>query len=175
MALYRMQLSNLITRVKVENSRIGGYPVYKKENIENAAINGVEAELNWKVSTKINVSGACTYTQGENKLKSEPMRRIPPLHGRLMSTYRKEVWFAAAEVLYAGKQGRLAQGDKDDNRIPPGGTPGWKVLNLYAGSSWKTLQFNAGLQNIFNQDYRTHGSGINGVGRSGWLAVSVTL
>jgi outer membrane receptor protein involved in Fe transport len=31
------------------------------------------------------------------------------------------------------------------------------------------VELKLGLENLFNEDYRTHGSGINGVGRSAWL------
>lgn len=89
-----------------------------------------------------------------------------------MSTYRNNKWFAAAEFQFASHQKRLAQGDKDDNRIPAGGTPGWKVLNFFGGYKFFMVQLNAGVQNIFNEDYRTHGSGINAVGRSAWLSVN---
>ncbi len=71
---------------------------------------------------------------------------------------------------FAAKQTRLAAGDKDDNRIPVGGTPGWTVLNIYTGTHLKKIDLSLGLQNLFNQDYRTHGSGINGVGRSAWVS-----
>ncbi|MFN2439730.1 MAG: TonB-dependent receptor, partial [Chitinophagaceae bacterium] len=174
-AIYHTQLSDLITRIKVDGNIINGYQVYQKENIENAFIKGVEAELNWKMNENLDMIGSITYTYGKNKTKSEPLRRIPPLHGRVMSTYRKESWFTAAEFLFAAKQNRLAQGDKEDNRIPAGGTPGWTIINLYAGNKWKCFYFNAGLQNIFNNDYRTHGSGINGVGRSAWLSASINF
>jgi outer membrane receptor protein involved in Fe transport len=99
------------------------------------------------------------------------MRRIPPLYGRFGANYEIKHWNFTAESLFAGKQSRLAQGDKDDNRIPFGGTPGWHALNLYAGYTADVFSIRTGLQNIFNEDYRTHGSGINGVGRSGWLSV----
>ncbi len=171
-AIYHMQLNDLITRIKVDGNIINGYQVYQKENIENAFIKGVEAELNWKMKANLDMNGSITYTYGKNKTKSEPLRRIPPLHGRVMSTYRKKGWFTAAEFLFVAKQNRLAQGDKEDNRIPAGGTPGWKIVNLYAGNQFGCFYFNAGLQNIFNQDYRTHGSGINGVGRSAWVSTS---
>ena len=171
-AIYQMQLKDLITRIKVDGEIINGYQVYRKENIEDALIKGVEAELDWKVIESLALNGSITYTYGKNKTKSEPLRRIPPLHGRVMSTFRKKSWFATTEFLFASKQNRLAQGDKEDNRIPAGGTPGWKVINLYAGNQWKCFYFNIGLQNIFNQDYRTHGSGINSVGRSAWLSAS---
>ena len=99
------------------------------------------------------------------------MRRVPPFNGRLSATYQWKGWFSSAEMLYASEQDRLAQGDKDDNRIPKGGTPGWKVINIYAGYQWKDVQLNACLQNLLNEDYRTHGSGINAVGRSVWLSL----
>jgi outer membrane receptor protein involved in Fe transport len=76
-----------------------------------------------------------------------------------------------AEFLFATKQDMLAAGDKSDNRIPTGGTPGWQVINLLAGYQLPSVKFNIGIQNILNEDYRTHGSGINGVGRSAWASV----
>jgi outer membrane receptor protein involved in Fe transport len=50
-----------------------------------------------------------------------------------------------------------------------GGTPSWKVLNLNAGYNLKQISLTAAVQNLFDEDYRTHGSGINGYGRSLWL------
>jgi len=69
----------------------------------------------------------------------------------------------------------LAKGDKEDIRINPLGTPGWQVLNLYWSWHFRAFDLTGGLQNLFNRDYRTHGSGINGVGRSGWLSVGFSL
>ena len=93
----------------------------------------------------------------------------------LFRSYRKNNFFATAEFMFAYKQNRLAQGDKDDNRIPAGGTPEWEVMHIYAGYKLSKLQLNIGLQNIFNEDYRTHGSGINAVGRSGFISATINL
>ena len=90
----------------------------------------------------------------------------------MIGTYRNNKWFSAAEFQFASHQKRLAQGDKDDNRIPAGGTPGWKVLNFFGGYKFSIVQLNLGVQNIFNEDYRIHGSGINAVGRSAWLSIN---
>jgi len=174
-AIYQMQLNDLITRMKVDGKIINGYQVYRKENIEDAFIKGVETELTWKMMKRIDINGSITYTYGKNKTKNEPLRRIPPMHGRVMSIFREKSLFTAAELLFAAKQVRLAQGDKEDNRIPAGGTPGWQIVNLYASNQFGCLQFNLGLQNIFNHDYRTHGSGINGVGRSAWLSACISF
>jgi outer membrane receptor protein involved in Fe transport len=172
---YYMHLHNLITRVKVEGEVINGYPVYKKENVEEAYIKGLETEVRYEVSPRWQVKGNIAYAYGQNLTKNEPLRRIPPLNARLMSTYHRKRLFGSAEILFSSKQDRLAQGDIDDNRIPEGGTPAWNVINLYGGYELTHLKFNLAFQNIFNADYRTHGSGINGVGRSVWLSVMFTL
>ncbi|WP_276503179.1 TonB-dependent receptor plug domain-containing protein [Terrimonas pollutisoli] len=171
-AAYYMHLTDLISRVKMDGQVIGGYQVYQKENTESAFIKGIETELNWNAIKNINITGGIAYAYGQSLSRNEPLRRIPPFNGRLMSTYRNNKWFAAAELQSASSQKRLAQGDKDDNRIPAGGTPGWKVFNLFGGYKFSIVQLNAGIQNIFNEDYRTHGSGINAVGRSAWLSVN---
>ncbi len=174
-AAYYMHLDDLITRIKIEGEMITGYPVYQKENVEEAYIKGAEAEVNWKVAKNWLVRSAVSYTYGQNLTKKEPMRRIPPFNGSAQIKYNNQKWFGAFELLCAAKQHRLAQGDKDDNRIPVSGTPGWQVMNLYAGYKLGVMKWNLGVQNLLDKDYRTHGSGINGVGRSAWLSCSVQL
>jgi hemoglobin/transferrin/lactoferrin receptor protein len=67
---------------------------------------------------------------------------------------------------HANVQRRLEAGDKSDNRIPKGGTPGFNILNAYGSVELNRVTLRAYLNNLFNVDYRTHGSGINGMGRS---------
>lgn len=172
---YYMHLNNLITRVKSEGEVIGGYPVYRKVNVEKANIYGVETQFEYNVSSAWKVGANAAYARGESISRKEPLRRIPPLFGRVLSTYTKDKWYVSADIQYATSQNRLAQGDKDDNRIPAGGTPGWQTVNAYTGYSLSRLRLNAGIQNILNEDYRTHGSGINGVGRSIWISATVIL
>ncbi|HTF32018.1 MAG TPA: TonB-dependent receptor [Flavitalea sp.] len=172
---YYMHLSNLITRIKVEGQVINGYAVYKKENVEKGYIKGIETELEYQILSSLRLKGNIAYIYGQSLTRGEPLRRIPPFNGRLMSIYNNKKWFASAELLFASKQSRLAQGDKDDNRIPKGGTPGWRVLNLYAGYELAPFRFNLAFQNLFNEDYRTHGSGINGIGRSASFSAIILL
>ncbi len=131
--------------------------------------------MEYQLTSSWKASGNIAYAKGQSITRMEPLRRIPPLFGRVMSTYNKAKWFASAELQFAGKQHRLAQGDKDDNRIPAGGTPGWQIINCYAGYTFSDLRLNVGLQNLLNEDYRTHGSGINGVGRSAFLSATVSF
>lgn len=174
-AAYYMHLSNLITRVKTTDAPINGYAVYKKENTESAFIKGMEAEIMTQLLPQLSMNAGVSYSYGQSLSKNEPLRRIPPFNGRVVTSYKNSRWFASAEWQFAAKQIRLAQGDKDDNRIGKEGTAGWQLVNLYTGYHLRRIQLNMGLQNLFNQDYKTHGSGINGVGRSAWISFSIKI
>lgn len=173
--LYRNELYDLIVRNKIAGDTIEGYPVYKKENIERAYIQGVETAWDFELNKSWMISGSLTYTYGQNITKNEPVRRIPPLFARIAVDYKLKGWWMNLECQLAAKQDRLAAGDKDDNRIPLGGTPGWNVINVNTSYTLQNFKFNLSLLNLFNQDYRFHGSGVNGYGRSAFLSVLVTI
>ncbi len=173
--LYHNELYNLIVRNKIPGDTMEGYPVYRKENVERAYIRGFETAWDLDISRNLSFSGALTGTFGQNLTRNEPVRRIPPLFGRLAAEFNKNIWNFSLECLAAAKQDRLAQGDKEDNRIPAGGTPGWGILNMHAGCSLKNITLNMSLVNLMNKDYRYHGSGVNGTGRSAFLTVAVNL
>ncbi len=173
--LYRNELYNLIVRNKIVGDSIEGYPVYQKENVERAFIQGAETAWDIELSKSWLVSGSMTYTYGQNMTKNEPVRRIPPLFVRLSVEYKLKDWWINLEWQAAGKQDRLAAGDKDDNRIPPGGTPGWNIFNINTSYAMRFIKLDLGLQNLFNKDYRFHGSGVNGYGRSAILSVTFNI
>jgi hemoglobin/transferrin/lactoferrin receptor protein len=171
LALFNTNLEDLITRIKVENQQINGINVYRKENVEKAYIRGFEAETEFLISNSIKIFGNLSYTFGQNITKNEPIRRIPPTNGKLGIEYRKNNFFVRPEMWFATEQTRLAQGDKDDIRIGKNGTKGWITTNIFTGIDQKNFSINLSLQNMNNADYKTHGSGINGVGRSVWITL----
>jgi outer membrane receptor protein involved in Fe transport len=173
--VYRNKLYNLITRNRIGDETIEGYPVYRKENSERAYIQGVETAWDLTLTNSLILYATITYTYGQNITKNEPVRRIPPLFGRLALHYSNKHWRMNVEWLAAGKQDRLAQGDRDDNRIPVGGTPGWNIFNINSGFDWKFLTIDLSMKNLLNKDYRYHGSGINGFGRSLFLTLQINL
>ncbi|MBK8556240.1 MAG: TonB-dependent receptor [Lewinellaceae bacterium] len=166
LVVYRNELRDLINRVKQDTLTIQGYPVYGKENTGKAYIQGLEGNFQIKFTSHWQGQAGISYTYGENISQQEPMRRIPPLFGSAALRYRSKRWFASATLLAASKQDRLAAGDVADNRIPAGGTPGWSVLNLACGYEGNHLRAELVGVNLSNTDYRYHGSGINGQGRS---------
>ena len=171
---YHNRLKGFISRVRSGQDSIQGYPVYLKQNSAESFIRGLEAEAEYEVVPSWLAYAGATYTYGQNVTANEPFRRIPPLNGRVGLAYQPvKGWWARAELLMAGAQTRLAKGDQDDNRIKKGGTPAWQVMNLNGGYRWTFVTISAELQNLTNEAYRTHGSGVDGIGRSAWLSVLV--
>ena len=167
-AVYYNRLKNLITRVRT-GQEIGGYKVYRKENTEKAIIKGIEAFIAGNINKKVFFESFVSFNHGVNLTKSEPMRRMPPFNGYTSFRYDLNKFYLKGEMLWADDQQRLAAGDRDDNRIPIGGTPGWQAFNMYCGYNFNLIQLRLNLNNLLNSDYRTHGSGINSVGRSIFL------
>jgi hemoglobin/transferrin/lactoferrin receptor protein len=79
------------------------------------------------------------------------------------------------QVVMADEADRLSTRDKGDTqRIPPGGTPGYGIVNLRAGwSPADNIDLTLSLENLLDHDYRIHGSGSNMPGFNAIFAASV--
>ena len=177
--LFHNKLNDLIENVPSEyngSDSLGGYKIYQRQNISAAAIYGGEVELEGKLGKSLISYGNISYTYGQNLSVNEPMRRIPPLNGRLglRANFTKS-FFAQAEWVFAAMQDRLSGGDIADDRIAEGGTPGWNLFNIYAGYDHRYFSINTSLQNVANAAYRIHGSGVDGVGRSFWVSLIIKI
>ncbi len=176
---YQTKLSDLIDRVVanyIGSDIFEGRKVYQKQNVGDALIKGIEADIEAIIARSLSVFGNVTYTHGENITKQEPMRRIPPLFGRtgIRYSHSSGVWMKAEWVM-AGEQDRLAAGDKSDVRIKirlvDEVMPAWDVINVYAGYSYKFFSLQPYGQNLLNKEYRVYASGVDGYGRSAGASV----
>lgn len=177
--VYRNHLKDLISNVAstyLGLDSLDGFKVYKKENVNKAAIKGIEAEFQYQPLNWLTAFSNATYTVGDNITRNEPLSRIPPFFGKMgvdMKFLKQFTW--RVEFIGASKQDRLSSGDKADSRIAVGGTPGWTVLNTRFQYSYGRFCLNTGIQNIFDTAYRVHGSGVDGIGRSFWASLIVEL
>jgi outer membrane receptor protein involved in Fe transport len=176
-SVYRLNLQDLIDRERITvqgAETLEGQDIYRRANIGQAYVRGVEANVEWKVNTGLSISGFVATTYGRQAAADIPLRRIPPANGQIAARFEwpKGVW-VETNLRAARIQDRLAPGDLADHRIPPGGTPGWVVANLMAGVPLGRLVVTGGVANLFDASYRVHGSGIDGAGRHVWLGVRV--
>jgi hemoglobin/transferrin/lactoferrin receptor protein len=72
-------------------------------------------------------------------------------------------WWVEGTLQVVDDATRLSSGDiRDTQRIPPGGTPGFTVATLRSG--WQVtdaLLLTAAVENVTDEAYRIHGSGVN--------------
>lgn len=165
-AAFYTSLTNLISRIKTTEV-IQGYPVYRKENVDQAYLYGFEWSQTLSLGERFSLGNSISYVLGQNQTQNEPMRRIPPFNGNLSVNYQLNKGIVSLLWIFADRQDRLSAGDKSDNRMNPGGTAGWGILQLQANYKI-TPHIQLGMQgvNLGNVPYRMHGSGIDGMGRS---------
>lgn len=164
-SIYQTSVKNLISRLKLDGEFVNGNQVYIKSNIDKALLRGFEFDYSQKIGTTRCYS-FLNYTFGKNLITGDPLRRIPPVFGKLAAEYYKNHFSIEGNVLFAGRQNRLAPGDIADNRIGPFGTPGWQTFNIQSNFQIKNISTSVLLNNIFNEKYKIHGSGIYNMGRS---------
>lgn len=144
------------------------YDVRRKENVGEGSIRGVEWQGVFLPRSTVQVRTVATWTWGENTTLDEPFDGIPPFIGTIGLHYTVRPGGLTIEpyLRFAGKQDRLSSDDKDDDRIPVGGSPAWVTWNVRAQSSvWQGFQLTAALENIADLNYRVHASGVNAAGR----------
>jgi hemoglobin/transferrin/lactoferrin receptor protein len=171
-AYFYTDIEDMIVRTPTGNVIAGDNEVTKK-NAGNGYVHGVEVGARWRFSPQWSVFGSFAWLYGEVDTyptsapvtRSEPISRLMPPTGQLGLRWDhadKTLW-AEAVCTAAGDADQLSTRDKaDTQRIPPGGTPGYVTLDVRGG--WRVadgLDVWAGLENVTNEDYRIHGSGVN--------------
>ena len=170
--VFQNQLEDLITREKVAGQIIETYQVYAKMNTGKAIIKGLEWSSKNKIIENLYLSTFLTYTYGQDLIKNEPLRRMPPFFGNFAVEYALGKLKIKPSLAAATAQKRLAAGDIADNRIGKDGTPSFAVFNMNANYTLNRFLFNINVLNLGNKAYKTHGSGVYGYGRSAFGSVS---
>jgi hemoglobin/transferrin/lactoferrin receptor protein len=184
LSYYRTFISDYIVRTPT-GATVTGLAEVTKKNAGEGFIHGVEWTGRARVGGGFSVRGTFSWMEGELDsyptsapvLVTEPISRLMPISGVAALRWDSEDWHYWAEfaAAVAGRQDQLpAQDQRDVERIPAGGTPGYAVYTVRAG--WRPVgafSLVAALENLTDEDYRIHGSGLNEPGRN--LVVTAEL
>lgn len=149
-----------------------------KDNLGDGYVHGVEFQGHyrfhpqWTVFTGLSwmYGEVDTYPTADRIEEREPLDRLMPPTGHLglRWDHPSDRFWVESLLEVAGEADELSTRDKSDtSRIPPGGTPSYEVFSLYAG--WEptdSTRVTFAVENVFDEDYRIHGSGVNEPGRN---------
>ncbi|MCC7373801.1 MAG: TonB-dependent receptor [Verrucomicrobiales bacterium] len=177
-AFFHTLIDQMIVRVPTGQTTPAGAAIVSKQNSGDGYVQGVELDASVEVITDWTLWGNITWMQGRvetpaitgGPLREEPVSRIMPTTANLGLRWQEPSrrFWAEFVCTIADLQDELSSGDQLDlQRIPPGGTPGYEVFHLRAG--WRPCDeftLSLAIENLTDQDYRIHGSGLNEPGRN---------
>ncbi len=174
--LFWLHYADRITSVLTGDLAPSGREITQSRNTGKADIYGVEVAAVWRLNDEIDSELVLNYLRGEQNDvggADVPADRIPPFNGKLSVRYQWSTTVSLTPYLqFASAQSRLSPRDVQDSRIDPHGTPGWLTANiagtLDVGERW---QVSARLENLLDQRYRVHGSGIDATGRNFYFGI----
>lgn len=171
-AYFYTHIEDLIVRTPTGRQRDGQVEVTRR-NGGSGHVQGVEGGLSVSLSDDWTLFGNITWQRGEiegypiasTQQQKEPISRIMPLTGLAGLRWESPAkrWWVEGTVQLVDDATRLSAGDRGDTqRIPPGGTPGYTVATLRSG--WRvneSITLTAAVENVTDEAYRVHGSGLN--------------
>ncbi|MCI0474054.1 MAG: TonB-dependent receptor [Ignavibacteria bacterium] len=129
-------------------------PAYIKTNIGEARLYGYDFEFMYNFYGSFTGYGTLSYVRGEDTENNTNLPQIPPLNARIGIRFSVYDYVNADlnSVLY-NEQTNIAAGEVE--------TPGYAVFNFGLSSrnfnmNYYTFQLFAGIENIFDKEYRNH-------------------
>lgn len=175
-ALYQTEIDGLIVRVPT-GRLVGTELEITKRNAGDGFVHGIELRGEGNLHGAWWVTGRFAWLEGEVEIvepgtgvRRQTLDKMMPAMGGIALRWQPSAGRVRAELLWeaAARQDRLSPADLlDTQRIPPAGTPGWEVLTLRG--HWQVteqISLSGALENLLDEDYRIHGSGVNRPGRS---------
>lgn len=166
---FRLDYEDRITSVATGATTPDGRVVVRSENRNEVLVEGVEASGSWRFTEDLEASFVLNWTRGEDRDDTGvtvPADRIPPLNGRLaLGWVPRPGWRVRSFLDFAARQDRLSPRDVADPRIDPTGTDGWATINLHVQwAARDNVDLGLRLENLLDEAYREHGSGLDAPG-----------
>lgn len=127
-------------------------------NNVDAELYGVDVNGYFHVNEQIRLSAILSYVQGERRDIDDNLYRIAPLNGNVNASYFSENWSMNVALVFAAAQDDVSVTNNEQQ------SAGYGVINVdvqYYINSQVTLR--AGVDNIFDNEYRSHLGGYNRV------------
>ncbi len=158
-------------------------------NIGNGRIYGASFEGGIKLGEVLDFSTNLTYTHAARNEMVGALPSILPFYGGAVLQYKKDAFNLNLNYSFNSRKNPedYSSGGEDgleetpiisttNNQAVFAGTPKWSIFSFRGNYQVnKTVLLNAGVENIFDQHYRTFASGISAPGRSLILGTRVNF
>ncbi|MEI6124397.1 MAG: TonB-dependent receptor [Bacteroidota bacterium] len=151
--------------------------VYANQNKKHAYLFGISSNLRAQCAENLFMTFGLNYTYGRIKTDSSdyPLDHIPPLMMHLQLDYSYKNFSTDFSINFNGSKtlkDYYLNGEDNEQYATPNGMPAWLTANWHVGYKvWKFITLQAGVDNIFDTQYRTFASGINAPGRNIFAAL----
>ncbi|MBF0158473.1 MAG: TonB-dependent receptor [Magnetococcales bacterium] len=96
---------------------------------------------NWKLK------GLLSYTNGKNHDTGDDLYNIMPLNAKVMFTHQLDAWDSGLEFVMVKAKNNVSDVRQEMQ------TPGYGLVNLRSGYSWKQVRLDFGIDNLFDKFY----------------------
>ena len=130
-------------------------PPLQFSNVE-AKLYGFDMDWALQLDGSWALSGIVNYVRGERDDIDDNLYRIAPPNATARLTYSRDNWSAGLEGVVYDKQKHVSETNREQK------TSGYGVVNI--SGTWQVtsaLQLAAGVDNLFDREYRDHLSGYN--------------
>ncbi|MCC7244888.1 MAG: TonB-dependent receptor [Saprospiraceae bacterium] len=151
--------------------------VLANQNKREARLYGWSSNLEADVYDNLALFGSIAYTRGRilEDEGTSPLDHIPPMYGRVGARWHTPHAWVESFILFNGRkklEDYNLEGEDNLQYAPANGMPEWATLNLRGGVNiLSNLKVQAGIDNIFDTQYRAFASGINAPGRNFWVTL----
>ena len=177
-SLFYTLINDGLIRTPTGRKTAGGQREVQVTNVGDGYVTGFEATAEIEVVADWSLFGNVAYLYGRQdtfptsspEASREWIDRMMPLNGVAGVRWNSQLdpFWAEISMRWFAAQHKLSPRDSiDTQRIPPGGTPSWVTLNLYAGVNLgENFSLGVALENLTDETYRVHGSGVTAPGFS---------
>jgi len=180
---YASQIKDIVVRANGslpngDTTFVSGEDTYRVQvntNADAGLIRGIGLRADFSYGEDFLLEARLNRTQGEatDALgEVTPLAHIPPTYGHVKASYEFGRYGVTAAYRYNGWKrwedyAPAGSSDNEDLAIQEVGTPAWSVVDLYFTAAFaKTLQLQAGVENLTDLHYRPFSSGVSAPGRN---------
>ncbi len=159
---YFRRVDNYIRGVPSDNmlanmiaTMMSGSEPLQFDNVD-AEIWGLDAAWTYELTDNLLLDGIVSLARGKRTDTNDHLYRLSPLNGSVGLTYASEKWSLKSEVIGYADQDRVSVINNEAK------TPGYWLVNLgYRWNPTQALRVEARVDNLFDEAYQNHVTGIN--------------